>query len=229
MKGHIFLTALFILLITILGILLKEARLSELIVQKAFWDALLWSLWLGFVSVVLAFTVSFLSIYIPKTVWLLAFFGIITPPFLLGMGLTWVSIRLHLGNIALYFAHALSVLPYVLFFFTLSYKRIVPSLRAQAKMQANNFLDQVRYFYLPVMAPSLSAGAAVGISVSLAQYMLSLLLSSHSTLSTQMVPLLHSGQLGGAAGYGVIYLILAPIVILVIAWALKGELWRPYM
>ena len=78
------------------------------------------------------------------------------------------------------------------------------------------------------MAPSLGAGAAVGMSVSLAQYMLSLLLSPRPTLSTQMVPLLHSGQLGGAAGYGAMYVMLAPMVIVVIAWALKGELWRPY-
>jgi ABC-type spermidine/putrescine transport system permease subunit II len=186
-------------------------------------------LWLGFISVILAFLMSIVSLYIPKMIWILAIFGIITPPFLLGMGLTWLGIELDLGQGALYLGHTLCVLPYILFFFKLSFRSVDDKLKAQAKLHSSSLWVQLRYFYLPVMAPSLGAGAAVGMSVSLAQYMLPLLLSTKPTLSTQMVPLLHSGQLGGAAGYGAIYLMLAPIVVLTIAWALRGELWRPYM
>ena len=229
MRAHLFLAFIFGVLFVALGLLLKEANLSELFTKKAFWDALAWSLWLGFASVILAFLVSIISIFLPKTIWILALLGIITPPFLLGMGLTWLGIELNLGQGALYLAHTLSVLPYMLFFFRLSLGRIDSRLKTQARLHSGSLWVQLRYFYLPVMAPSLGAGAAVGVSVSLAQYMLSLLLSPKPTLSTQMIPLLHSGQLGGAAGYGTIYVMLAPIVILVIAWALKGELWRPYM
>jgi ABC-type spermidine/putrescine transport system permease subunit II len=229
MRAHLFLALVVGVLAVVLGLLLKEAHLGELFTKKAFWDALAWSLWLGFASVFLAFLVSIVSIYLPKTIWGLALFGIVTPPFLVGMGLTWFSIRFSLGQGALVLAHTLSVLPYMLFFFKLSYGRIDSKLKAQARLHSGNLWVQLRYFYLPVMAPSLGAGAAVGVSVSLAQYMLSLLLSPKPTLSTQMVPLLHSGQLGSAAAYGAIYVMLAPVVILVTAWAMKGELWRPYM
>lgn len=229
MRAHTFLALMVGALAVALGLLLKEANLGELFSKKAFWDALVWSLWLGFISVILAFLMSVVSIYLPKTVLISALLGIVLPPFLLGMGLTWIGIELSLGQGALYLAHTLSVLPYMLFFFRLSLGRVDRRLKAQARLHSGSLWVQLRYFYLPVMAPSLGAGAAVGVSVSLAQYMLSLLLSLKPTLSTQMVPLLHSGQLGGAAGYGAIYVMLAPIVILVIAWALKGELWRPYM
>ena len=229
MRAHIFLALMIGTLVVALGLLLKEANLSELFSKKAFWDAFVWSLWLGFISVILAFLVSIISLYLPKTILILALFGIILPPFLLGMGLTWVSIQFSLGQGALYLAHTLSVLPYMLFFFRLAHGRIDEKLKAQARLHSGSLWVQLRFFYLPVMAPSLGAGTAVGVSVSLAQYMLSLLLSSKPTISTQMVPLLHSGQLSGAAGYGAVYVMLAPIVILSIAWALKGELWRPYM
>jgi len=228
-RAHIFLALMIGALAMALGLLLKEANLGELFSKKAFWDALVWSLWLGVISVILAFLVSIVSIYLPKTILILALFGIVLPPFLLGMGLTWASIQLSLGQGALYVAHTLCVLPYMLFSFRLAHGRIGEKLKAQARLHSGSLWVQLRFFYLPVMAPSLGAGAAVGMSVSLAQYMLSLLLSPKPTLSTQMVPLLHSGQLGGAAGYGAIYVMLAPIVILVIAWAFKGELWHPYM
>ena len=120
MRAHLFLAFVVGVLVVALGLLLKEANLGELFTNKAFWDALIWSLWLGVASVLLAFLVSIISIYLPKTIWGLALFGIVTPPFLVGRGLTWVSIRFSLGQGALVLAHALSVLPYMLFFCRLS-------------------------------------------------------------------------------------------------------------
>lgn len=103
----------------------------------------------------------------------------------------------------------ISIYPYSFVFMIVGLHCIPTQATYYAKLYASNFLKGFFLFYFPFMKPAILVAFLLGLSVSLSQYVLTLMLAKpgFSTLIIQMVPYLQSADVQSAASYGIVFLL----------------------
>jgi len=174
---------------------------------------------LAFISVIFSFVFAIPSAYIftckgikTKNIMIvLVLFLSVLPPFLLSILLSnlFFFIRMPSGFFALSFSHMIVIFPYTLAFMVLGFSSVPNSAKNSAKIYASNSLKGFFMFYFPFMKSTFLVAFVMGITISVSQYILSVMLSlpSFSTLMMQLVPYLKSADLKSANSYGVIFII----------------------
>ena len=174
---------------------------------------------LAFVSVLLSFVFAIPSAYIftckgfktKNMIGFLVLFLSILPPFLLSILLSNLFFFLDIPNgfLALSFSHMIVIFPYTLVFMILGFSFVPTSAKYSAKIYASNTLKGFFMFYFPFMKSTFLVAFILGITISISQYVLSLMLStpSFSTLMMQLIPYLKSADLKSANSYGIVFFI----------------------
>jgi len=151
----------------------------------------------------------------------------ILPPFLLSLLFSNLFFHLGVGEsfFSLSFAHMLSILPYSFIFMVLGLNFVPKQATYFAKLYASNFLKGYWLFYFPFMKPAILVAFLLGVSISLSQYILTLMLAKpgFTTLILQMTPYVQSGDVQSAATYGIVFL-LNTLLALYLFFRLKNAL-----
>ena len=144
----------------------------------------------------------------------------IIPPFLLSIIFSNLFFFLNIDNgfISLGFSHMIVIFPYTLVFMVLGFSYVPKSARYTAKLYATNFVKGFIMFYFPFMKSSFLIAFILGITISMSQYIITLMLSkpSFSTLMIQIIPYLKSADLKSANSYGIVFVINSALVIYLI-------------
>lgn len=135
----------------------------------------------------------------------------IVPPFLLATVLSNLFFTLHMTNgfIALSFAHMISVYPYTLALMILGLSLTPSSAKKSAKLYASNSFKGFFMFYFPFMKTTFSVAFILGVTISMSQYIITIMLgkASFPTLITHMIPFLKSADIKSASSYGIVFFI----------------------
>lgn len=135
----------------------------------------------------------------------------ILPPFLISIMLTNLFYFLDIKNgfIVLSFAHMILIFPYTLALMILGFSYVPKSAIYSSKLYATNFLKGFIMFYLPFMKSAFLVAFVLGVTISMSQYIITLMLSSPSfgTLMQQIVPYLKSADLKSANTYGIVFIL----------------------
>lgn len=141
----------------------------------------------------------------------------IVPPFLLSIIFSNLFFFLNIENgfLSLSFSHMIVIFPYTLVFMVLGFSYVPKSAQYQAKLYATNFIKGFIMFYFPFMKSSFLVAFILGITISMSQYIITLMLSkpSFSTLMMQIIPYLKSADLKSASSYGIVFVINSALVI----------------
>jgi len=135
----------------------------------------------------------------------------ILPPFLLS--LLFSNLFFHIGIsesfFSLSFAHMLSIFPYSFIFMVLGLNFVPKQATYFAKLYASNFFKGYWLFYFPFMKPAILVAFLLGVSISLSQYILTLMLAKpgFTTLILRMTPYVQNGDVQSAATYGIVFLL----------------------
>lgn len=174
---------------------------------------------LAFVSVIISFIFAIPSAYIftckdfkaKSTVVILLFFIAVLPPFLLSIIFSNLFFFLDIPNgfFALSFSHMIVIFPYTLVFMILGFSFVPTSAKYSAKIYASNSLKGFFMFYFPFMKSTFLIALILGITISISQYILTLMLSTPSflTLMLQLIPYLKSADLKSANSYGIVFIL----------------------
>jgi ABC-type spermidine/putrescine transport system permease subunit II len=134
----------------------------------------------------------------------------ILPPFLISIMLSNLSdfFGFENGFGIVSFAHMIIIFPYTLALMVLGFSFVPKSAIYASKLYATNFLKGFVMFYLPFMKSVFLVAFILGITISMSQYILSLMLSSpsFSTLMLQIIPYLKSADLKSANTYALVFI-----------------------
>jgi len=165
------------------------------------------------IGYIYTFKGSFSKKIISFTIILLA----VLPPFFLSMLLSNLFFHMDIksGFISLVFAHMIPIYPYTLILMILGFSFVPQNAIYSAKIYCKNSFAGFYKFYFPFMKNQFLVAILLGLSISLSQYIITLMLSSpnFSTLMVEIVPFLQSGDLKSAASYGIVFLINTPLVL----------------
>jgi len=135
----------------------------------------------------------------------------ILPPFLISIMLTnlFYFFEIPNGFVALSFAHMILVFPYTVALMILGFSYVPKSAMYASKLYATNFIKGFLMFYLPFMKNSVLVAFILGVTISMSQYIITLMLSnpSFSTLMLQIMPYLKSADLKSANTYGIVFIL----------------------
>lgn len=180
---------------------------------------------LAITSVALSFLFALPSAYlftyktsISKYIIIILLFCIaIIPPFLLSIILSNLFFFLNIQNglLSLSFSHMIVIFPYTLVFMVMGFSYVPKSARFQAKLYATNFIKGFIMFYFPFMRSTFLLAFILGITISMSQYIITLMLTkpSFSTLMIEIIPYLKSADLKSASSYGIVFVINSALVI----------------
>ena len=180
---------------------------------------------LAIISVILSFLFALPSAYLftYKTsiskyiITVLLFCIAIIPPFLLSIIFSNLFFFLNIENglLSLSFSHMIVIFPYTLVFMLMGFSYVPKSARFQAKLYATNFIKGFIMFYFPFMRSTFLLAFILGITISMSQYIITLMLSkpSFSTLMIEIIPYLKSADLKSASSYGIVFVINSALVI----------------
>ncbi|MGB8712981.1 MAG: ABC transporter permease, partial [Onishia taeanensis] len=153
----------------------------------------------------------------------------VVPPvaFLFGLVQLQVQAGLAPGALAVILAHSLFVLPYVFLSLAESYRRLDPRWAQVAASLGHSPASLFVRVRLPLLTVPILTAAAVGFSVSVGQYLPTLLMSAGrlSTLTTEAVSLASGGDRRLTAVYALMQLLL-PALGFALALALPRMLMR---
>lgn len=207
-----------------LGIMLllaiQKGIISSLMSDTLFLSSLTHSLALGVVSTLAALMLSLLIFgFLPEVkrqkLYVVALVLGILPPFLLTMGISKMVFTFGVveGFWTLSLAHAIPIFPYMLFFTMLGMARVPENVRLSARLYSGASITRFLKFYLFFMKPSLLAGILLGLTVSLSQYVMNLMLWREVTLTSALVPFIQSGEFGKASVYGMVFVLNIPLML----------------
>ena len=177
------------------------------------------SLILAVVSVVLSFLFALPSAYVFVSqksyyrylVIIFVFFISIMPPFLISILFTNLFYFLGIKNgfLVLSFTHMLLIFPYSLALMILGFSYVPQSATYSSKLYASNFFTGFMMFYFPFMKNIFLVVAILGITISMSQYIVTLMLgtASFTTLMVQIIPYLKSADLQSANSYGIVFIV----------------------
>lgn len=141
----------------------------------------------------------------------------IVPPFLLSIIFSNLFFFFNIENsfISLTFSHMIVIFPYTLVFMILGFSYVPKSARYQAKLYASNFVKGFIMFYFPFMKSTFLLAFILGITISMSQYIITLMLTKpgFSTLMIEIIPYLKSADLKSANSYGIVFVINSALVI----------------
>jgi spermidine/putrescine transport system permease protein len=134
----------------------------------------------------------------------------ILPPFLLSIVFTnfFFFFNIPNGFLTLSFAHMIMIFPYTLIFMIVGFNFVPKSAKYSAKLYAESSLKGFIMFYVPFMKSTFLVAVILGITISMSQYIITLMLSdpSFSTLMLQIIPYLKSADLKSASTYGIVFI-----------------------
>lgn len=118
-----------------------------------------------------------------------------------------------------------SILPYSFIFMVLGLNFVPKQATYFAKLYTSNFLKGYWLFYFPFMKPVILVAFLLGVSISLSQYILTLMLAKpgFTTLILRVTPYVQSGDVKSAATYGIVFL-LNTLLALYLFFRLKNAL-----
>lgn len=193
------------------------------------------SLVLGFCAVMLSFIFALPSAYIftlnsgfiKKLITFMLLLLAILPPFFLSLLLSnlFFTMDMENGFFALMLAHAIPIFPYTFILMVLGFSFVPKEATSMAKLYCKSQILGFLRFYFPFMKSVFLIAFLLGLSVSMSQYILTLMLTkpSFSTLILGIVPYLQSGDMKSAATYGLVFLINTPIAFFAIYKLKAGQ------
>ena len=135
----------------------------------------------------------------------------ILPPFLISIMFTnlFYTLQIENGFFVLSFAHMILIFPYTLALMILGFTYVPKSAIYSSKIYATNFIKGFIMFYLPFMKNLFLIASILGITISMSQYIITLMLTkpSFSTLMLQIIPYLKSADLQSANTYGIVFIL----------------------
>ena len=135
----------------------------------------------------------------------------IVPPFLLSIVFSNLFFFLNIPNgfLTLSFAHMVMIFPYTLIFMIVGFNFVPKSAIYSAQLYTHSPLKGFRMFYFPFMKSTFLVAIILGITISMSQYVITLMLSdpSFSTLMLQIIPYLKSADLKSASTYGIVFIV----------------------
>jgi len=177
------------------------------------------SLILAIVSVLLSFLFALPSAYIFVTLknyyryFVIIFVLLISimPPFLISILFTnlFYFFNIENGFAVLSFTHMILIFPYTLALMILGFSYVPKSAMYSSKLYASNFFKGFVMFYFPFMKTAFLVATVLGITISMSQYIVTLMLGtpSFTTLMIQIIPYLKSADLQSANSYGIVFIV----------------------
>ena len=135
----------------------------------------------------------------------------ILPPFLLSIVFSnfFFFFNIPNGFLSLSFAHMIMIFPYTLIFMIVGFNFVPKSAKYSALLYTDSALKGFMMFYVPFMKSTFLVAIILGITISMSQYIITLMLSdpSFSTLMLQIIPYLKSADLKSASTYGIVFIL----------------------
>ena len=132
----------------------------------------------------------------------------IIPPFILSILFVNLGYFFNIDNGLgmLIVSHSIVIFPYSFIFAIIGFNYVPKQMHKGSFIYCSSFFKRFYFFYFPYMKNALFVAFLFGISISLSQYVLTLMLSTpgFSTLILEMVPYLHSADIKRANTYGLV-------------------------
>ena len=153
----------------------------------------------------------------------------ILPPFLISIMLTnlFYYLKINNGFISLSFAHMILVFPYTLALMILGFSFVPKSAIYASRLYATNFIKGFIMFYFPFIKNIFLVAFVLGVTISMSQYIITLMLNSpsFSTLMLEIIPYLKSADLKSANTYGIVFIANSAFAIYIL-YRLKNVLFK---
>lgn len=196
---------------------------------KAIWT----SLQIGFITTVINLVLSIpagdaLGRYKfrgKRIIEVILFMPIVVPPIVVMMGLhkTFIIFGLTESIMGVVLAHMIPTLPYMIRAVMISFDNLGFEWEEQGKMLGAGKINRFFHIILPFLLPGIIAGSSLTISISLSQYIITMLIGGGQivTLPILMFPFINGGDQGIGAAYSILFTVIAVISLIVMDLFLK--------